>query len=67
MTSCLQSLFTYFENVLHPAAGWSDGNAEKKKRKSSSGFGATAPISPESFNMRGLAKKQDKVRHNPAP
>ena len=62
----LRSLFTYFENVLHPASGWSDGNLTKRKRtgrKTNS-----LQTSPECFNLRGgVMKKQDKVRRSPAP
>lgn len=61
----LRNLFIYFENVLHPASGWSDGNSTKRKkvnRKSDS-----LQNSPESFNLRGVSKKQDKVRRSPAP
>lgn len=62
----LRNLFIYFENVLHPASGWSDGNAAKKKRTSKKNNSAQA--SPESYNLRGgVIKKQDKVRRSPAP
>jgi len=62
----LRSLFIYFENVLHPASGWSDGSSAKGKKirqKNNS-----SKTSPECFNLRGGAsKKQDKVRRSPAP
>jgi hypothetical protein len=61
----LRNLFIYFENVLHPASGWSDNSAKKKrvsKKESSS------QASPECFNLRGgVSKKQDKIRRSPAP
>jgi hypothetical protein len=61
----LRSLFIYFENVLHPASGWSDGNSTKRKRttRKVSSFQS----SPECINLRGVIKKQDKVRRSPAP
>jgi hypothetical protein len=62
----LRHLFIYFENVLHPASGWSDSASTKRKpvsRKSS-----FSQNSPECFNLRGgVIKKQDKVRRSPAP
>lgn len=61
----LRNLFIYFENVLHPASGWSDGNATKRKRVSRKNDSLNN--SPESFNLRGVVKKQDKVRRSPAP
>jgi hypothetical protein len=63
----LRNLFVYFENVLHPASGWSDGNADKRKRKGRRSGSLQA--SPECFNIRGgnVMKKQDKQRRNPAP
>jgi hypothetical protein len=65
MNNYLRSLFDYFENVLHPASGWSD-NAEKRKRKTRKNGSMQA--SPDSFNTRaGVSKKQDKLRRNPAP
>jgi hypothetical protein len=62
----LRNLFTYFENVLHPASGWSDGSSAKRKRPAKKNdFLYT---SPESFNLRGSTlKKEDKVRRSPAP
>jgi hypothetical protein len=61
----LRSLFIYFENVLHPASGWSDNSSKRKRtgRKNHS-----SQTSPECFNLRGgVMKKQDKVRRSPAP
>ena len=67
MNNCLQSIFVYFENVLHPASGWANSNGEKKKRRSQKSPNSTLQPSPEGFNMRASAKKQDKTRRNPAP
>jgi hypothetical protein len=61
----LRHLFIYFENVLHPASGWSDGSSAKRKKISRKNNSMQA--SPECFNLRGVAKKQDKVRRSPAP
>lgn len=61
----LRNFFIYFENVLHPASGWSDNSIKRKKanRKDS-----PVQSSPECFNLRGsVGKKQDKVRRSPAP
>jgi hypothetical protein len=65
MNSYLRGLFTYFENVIHPASGWADNKGEKK-RKASKPAGYQQPT-PECFNVRGQLKKQDKLRRNPAP
>lgn len=62
----LRSLLTYFENVLHPASGWSDSNQAKRKRTGKRT--SSSQTSPECFNLRGgVMKKQDKVRRSPAP
>jgi hypothetical protein len=61
----LRNLFLYFENVLHPASGWSDGSSTKRKRTSKKNNSSQA--SPECFNLRAVAKKQDKIRRSPAP
>jgi hypothetical protein len=61
----LHRFFIYFENVLHPASGWSDHSTKKKRvsRKDQ-----LTQVSPECFNLRGgVTKKQDKVRRSPAP
>lgn len=61
----LRNLFIYFENVLHPASGWSENPMKKKRtgKKTDS-----LQNSPESFNLRGgVMKKQDKIRRSPAP
>ena len=66
MTNYLRNLIVYFENVLHPASGSSEANADKRKRRTRKGGSLQA--SPECFNIRGGAlKKQDKLRRNPAP
>ena len=66
MNIYLRHLFGYFENVLHPASGWSEVNTEKRKRRSKKFNGSSQ--SPECFNIReGIIKKQDKQRRNPAP
>lgn len=65
MNTYLRHLFDYFENVLHPASGWSE-SVEKRKRKTRKA--GSSLVSPESFNTRaGVSKKQDKSRRNPAP
>lgn len=62
----LRNLLVYFENVLHPASGWSDGNSAKRKRTGKRSNSLQS--SPECFNLRGgVIKKQDKVRRSPAP
>lgn len=62
----LRSLFIYFENVLHPASGWSEGNSTKRKRAGKKNN--SLQVSPECFNLRGgVIKKQDKARRSPAP
>ncbi len=67
MNTYLRSIFVYFENVLHPASGWADNKGEKKKRETSKITSTSMQPSPECFNMRASAKKQDKLRRNPAP
>jgi hypothetical protein len=62
----LRSLIIYFENVLHPASGWADKNEASKKKRRSKRSGSDA-ATPESFNIRGASKKQNKFRFNPAP
>ena len=64
MNAYLSGVFTYFENVLHPAASKSE--VQKTKRRASK----TVPqlqASPDCLNMRAVARKQDTVRLNPAP
>lgn len=65
MRNCLRSLFGYFENVLHPAGG-SESTKEKRKRRGTKAA-VSSQASPECINIRGMGKKQDKVRFNPAP
>ncbi len=65
MNTYLRNLFVYFENVIHPAGGASESNSGKSKRKIKRS-GEPNTFSPESVNLRA-AKKQDKLRRNPAP
>ncbi len=68
MSSYIRNLFVYFESVLHPANGWADNRDEKKKRRTEKPAHVSfLQPSPEGFNIRASAKKQDKLRRNPAP
>ena len=66
MNNYIRNLLNYFESVLHPAGGTGEP-APKTRRKNNK---SDQPLfsSPESVNIRGtIAKKQDKLRRNPAP
>lgn len=66
MNNCIRNLLNYFESVLHPAGG--SGEPTPKPRKKNSKTNQPLFASPESVNIRGsIAKKQDKLRRNPAP
>jgi hypothetical protein len=66
MNTYLRNLIGYFENVLHPASGWSSDNNDKRKRRTKKETGSR--VSPDGYNIRGgIVKKQDKLRRNPAP
>jgi hypothetical protein len=67
MNICIRNLFVYFESVLHPAGGAPEKQMEKKKRATVETSSYFNQPSPDGFNMRAVAKKQDKVRRNPAP
>ena len=65
MNNYLRQIFTYFENVIHPASGWSDHQDKRKRRSIRLN---ELQSSPESFNIRGgNLKKQEKLRRSPAP
>jgi hypothetical protein len=64
MNSFFYNFFTYFENVIDPAAGKSD--VQKTKRKSTKGS-APSPASPDCLNIRAAVRSQNAVRRNPAP
>lgn len=64
MNTYLSGVFTYFENVLHPATGKNE--APKVKRRGSKAS-PQLQISPDCMNMRAAARQQDMVRRNPAP
>ena len=66
MNIYLRNLILYFENVLHPAAG-AQSNLNKSKAKRSTRKSGDLQLSPEGFNIRGIVKKHDKLRRNPAP
>ena len=58
--------FVQFCLISHPAGGWfnsgSSGKRKRKALKNKSNF-----ISPDSFNARGVFKKQENPRRNPMP
>jgi hypothetical protein len=63
MTTYLRNILYYFENVIHPAGGTE--LTDKRKRRSRKI--TELQSSPDSANIRGAVKKQDKSRMNPAP
>jgi hypothetical protein len=64
MNTYLNSLITYVEGSLHPAAVKSDPKkAKQRSSKSDRQFGT----SPDCLNRRASARKQDTLRRNPAP
>jgi len=64
MNTYLHNFKTYFDNVLHPAAG-KNNNQNTKARSSKLTYQAQA--SPDSLNRRASVHKQDNIRRNPAP
>jgi hypothetical protein len=66
MNLYFRQLFVYFEQVIHPAGG--NATAPDKRKRKSSRSGEALQPSPECYNIRGgIAKKQEKLRRNPAP
>lgn len=64
MNNYLQSILIYFESVAHPAAG---KMMISKKRRRSDAIMVNPNASPDSLNIRDIAKRQDSFRRNPAP
>ncbi len=64
MNTCLHTLLTYFENVVHPAGVKRE--SQKSKIKSSKNLWQLQ-ASPDCLNRRASVSKQDNVRRNPAP
>ena len=65
MNGYLQNFLTYFETVLHPAAGKDD--VRKIKRRNSNKTAYTRQVSPDCLNIRATVRTQNSVRRNPAP
>ena len=63
MNNLLQNFAALFETVAHPAGGKLTFN---KKRKNSIAT-VNPKATPDSLNIRDLAKRQDSYRRNPAP
>lgn len=64
MNESLQTISACFTRVFHPAAG---KEAVEKKKRRSSPVTLYPKATPDSQNIRGLFKKQDSFRRNPAP
>jgi len=65
MNTYLHSFLTYFEHVIHPAAGKSENL--KSKRKSSTSAAYSLQASPDCLNIRAAVRANNSVRRNPAP
>jgi hypothetical protein len=64
MNTYLLTVFTRFENVVHPAAG---KTMIGKKKKRSAATAVNPKATPDSLNIRDLIKRQDSYRRNPIP
>ncbi|MBD0277294.1 MAG: hypothetical protein M3342_04615 [Bacteroidota bacterium] len=69
MKTVLGKLFVRFEKIANPVAIWRCSKSRQQKRKTST-YRSTRSftLSPESFNVRGVAaRSQDSTRRNAAP
>lgn len=64
MNVCLHNILTYFETVIHPAAG-KDDLQKGKQRASKPAY--SRQVSPDCLNIRANVRTQNIVRRNPAP
>lgn len=64
MNACFHSFKTYFEYIIHPAAGKSE--LQKTKRRSSKSS-LIHQASPDSLHIRAAVRANNAVRRNPAP
>ncbi|HUC79507.1 MAG TPA: hypothetical protein VMR70_01275 [Flavisolibacter sp.] len=64
MNACIHSFKSYFEYIIHPAAGKSEPQ-KTKRRSSKPSF--TPPASPDSLHIRAAVRANNAVRRNPAP
>lgn len=64
MNTYLHSFLTYFEHVIHPAAGKSE-NLKSKRKSSTAAYSLQA--SPDCLNIRAAVRANNSVRRNPAP
>ena len=64
MNTYLHSFMTYFEMVVHPAAGKSEMEQSKPK---SSKTKTSIQASPDSLHIRAAVRANNAVRKNPAP
>ena len=60
----LYNFLSYFENVIHPAAGKEGSETRKTRTKKSKSQPYTTP---DSLNIREMVHKQNSFRRNPAP
>jgi hypothetical protein len=64
MNNILYNFLTYFENVIHPAAGKIE--AQKNKRRNSKASNQV-PASPDCLHIRAAVRSNNSIRRNPAP
>lgn len=64
MNVYLHNILSYFETVIHPAAGKDD--LQKTKRRTGKPSYSTQ-VSPDCLNIRANVRVQNGVRRNPAP
>ncbi len=65
MKTFIEHLIIVFDTITHPASGWFKTNETSPKRKMKSV--SSTNFSPESYNLRGFAKKSANNRRTFAP
>ena len=66
MKTLFEKLIIQFETIAHPAGGWFKTTGTQRKRKTGN-LVPLSTLSPECYNIRGLAKKSGGTRRTPAP
>jgi hypothetical protein len=64
MNGCLHHILTYFEAVIHPAAGKDDVQKNKRRNSKPAYY---SQVSPDSLHIRASLRTQNAARRNPAP
>jgi hypothetical protein len=67
MKTIFEKLLLHFDSITHPSGSWLSLKVENQRKRKAQPISIKNAVSPDCYNMRSPSKKQQQLRHTPAP